>query len=230
MGFPDRFIITPAFDASDAHFRANEPLGGGRVQLAAHNALLVAQRNTFRPLAQHPGWRDFYQPAAVPALAPPVSATAPVPGDVQWSLGPKSGGVTFCSGPHYAWPDPQGFWPKVRFTWRWAVEGGHTAGAVVVVAPEGRSVTDSGNGVNQATTTSATFSQVTLDVPLSVALVRPTLHEPVPGASTDPPEDRIHLYELRVYVGAFNSSNTDASGSRASLLGLSVFLVPHDAA
>lgn len=226
MPWPDRFITVPAFDSADAHFKANEPLGAGRVQLAAHNARLVADRNTYRPLVQHPGWRDFYQPAAVPALAPPVSATGPLVGNFQWALGPKSGGVTFCSGPHYVWQTPRGAWPTVRFVWHWMVEGGNTAAAVVVVAPAGRSVLDSGNGVNQATTTSASWTRVTLDVQLSRGLVRPTLHEPVPGTSTDPPTDRVALNELVLYAAAYNSSNSDTSGQRANLVGLSVFLVP----
>lgn len=226
MGFPDRYIITPAFDSADTHFRANEPLGAGRVQIAAHNARLVADRNTYRPLVQHPGWRDFWAQAAVPALAPPATGTGPVVGDIQWTLGPKSGGVTFCSGPHYAWPCPDGRWPKVRFTWLWQVDGGNTAAAMVAIAPEGRSVLDAGAVPDSAITTSASWARVTLDVPLSRSVVRPTLHEPVPGTSTDPPTDRVQLFEFRVFLGAYNSGNADVSGQRANLLGLSVFLVP----
>lgn len=226
MGWPDRYMSAPAFDSADAHFRADEPLGAGRVQLAAHNARLLARRNSVRPLAQHPGWRDFWQAAAVPVLAPPTALTGPVPGDINWLLGPKSGGVTFSSGPHYVWKYPDNRWPTVRFTWLWKVDGGHTAGAVAVVAPEGVSVVSSAATPVPATTTSASWARETLDVQLSPALVRPALHEPVPGTSTDPPTERVQLYEFRVYVGAYNSSNTDSSGHRADLVGLSIFLVP----
>lgn len=226
MGFPDRYIATPAFDAADAHFRANEPLGAGRVQLAAHNARLVARRNSVRPLVQHPGWRDVWQPAAVPALAPPTTGTDPVVGDIQWALGPKSGGATFCSGPHFVWQYPDGRWPKVHFTWRWKVEGGNTLGAVVAVVPEGHSVLDRGANADSLTTTSATWARAEKTLQLTRADVRSTLHEPVPGASTDPPTDRIVLHEFRVYLGAYNSGNSDTSGQRAQLVGLSVFLVP----
>lgn len=226
MGFPERVILCPPFDAADALFRADEPLGAGRVQLAAHNARLLARRNSVRPLVQHPGWRDFYQPATLPALAPPTAASGPVPGDVQWNLGSKSGGMTFCSGPHFAWRYPDGRWPLVRFSWQWMVEGGHTAAAVAVVVPDGVSVLDAGAEYRVALTTSASWAGVELDVPLSAARVRPTLHELVPGASIDPPTERVELLQFRVFLGAYNSSNNNASGDLASLLGLSVFLVP----
>lgn len=226
MGFPDRFITVPAFDSAGAHFQADRPLGAGRVQLAAHNARLVARRNAVRPLVDHPGWRGFYRAALVPALAPPTASTGPVIGDIDWSLKPKSGGVTFCSGPHYAWQYPDGRWPRVRFSWTWMVEGGNTAGAVVAVVPEGQSVLSGAAATAARTITTATWTRETAEIQLSRALVRPTLHEPVPGRSTDPPQERVTLYEFRVYLGAYCSSNTDASGQRASLVGLSVGLIP----
>lgn len=226
MAWPDRYIVAPAFDSADAHFRADEPLGGGRVQLAAHNARLTARRNSVRPLCQHPGWRDFWRGAVEPALAPPTALTGPVVGDIDWSLGPKSGGVTFSSGPHYAWQYPDGRWPTARFTWHWKVDGGHTAGAIVAVTPAGRSVLSSAVAPNAATTTSASWALETRDVLLSLALVTPVLHEPVPGTSTDPPLERVQLFEFNVYLGAYCSSNSDTSGDRASLVGLSIFLVP----
>lgn len=226
MPWPDRYLITPAFDSADAPFRANEPLGAGRVQQAAHNARLLARRNAARPLVQHPGWRDFWQPAIVPALAPPVAGTGPVVGDFQWNLGPKSGGVTFCSGPHYAWPSPDGRWPTVRATWMWQIDGGNTAAAVVVVVPAGRSVLDVSAIPDSTTTTSATWVRETVDLPLSRSVVRSTLHEPVPGTSTDPPTERVQLHEFMLYLAAYNSSNSNTSGQRANLLALSFFLVP----
>jgi len=224
MGFPDRYILHPPFDAADAQFRADEPLGAGRVQLHAHNAKLLAARNTLRPLAQHPGWRDFWKPATDPTQAAPVALRLPRPGDIQWFLGRKSGGVTFCTGPHYVVRLPDGRWPTVRFAWRWAVEGGYTAGAVAAVTREGASVVMA-LASSGKTTTSSTFADESIDIPLSDGLVTPTPLSPVGGSSTSEPDETVEVALFRAWFGAYNSSNTDAAGSRASIVVLSVYLV-----
>ena len=109
---------------------------------------------------------------------------------------------------------------------RWRVEGGHTAGAVLAVSPgndgaEGARTSDDA----WERTTSATWADLTLSLALTENLLRAVLLTPAAGVNATPGDyQRGNVRMGRIWFGAYNSSNSNTSGNRASIVNLSLHL------
>ena len=109
---------------------------------------------------------------------------------------------------------------------RWRVEGGHTAGAVLAVSPgndgaEGARTSDDA----WERTTSSTWADLTLSLALTENLLRAVLLTPAAGVNATPGDyQRGNVRMGRIWFGAYNSSNSNTSGNRASIVNLSLHL------
>lgn len=209
---------------------AQRPLGAGRFQfLFGSNALHLLRENSLRTLAAHPGTVNGLWRTSLGGVA------APTPADVQWGRVPGDGVLLVDFGVHHVERyGERASWPVVRCDFRWAPEdAGDTIGAVLVVipAPTGPGATapivlpSSPDFYAADTYTGSTsFADQTLRVPLSDALVAPLHTSPASGYPAAEPDEQGRRNAFRAFLGTFNTSDQNAPGRRASVLGLSLFL------
>lgn len=208
---------------------AGEPLDAGRWTLLRQNAVFLGQQNGRRHIAEHMGFRDFYRPAigGTSFTDPPEVQQIPV------VYTRKTGGSFVDFGVHWfhraalgdSSPSDIAPFGTLVLRARWMVEGGYTAGAVLGISPgtAGPSAAITADSA-RTTTTSASWADLTLSLPLTEALAEELM---VPAAGEDAAEDdyqRGRVRMCRIFFGAYCSSNTDVSGSRASIVNLSLHL------
>lgn len=198
------------------------PLDAGRMAWLANNAVHLAEQNPLRALRQHPGVNGFYA-AALPDPAAPSTPFTGIPDadNIRWDLSQKDGGCAIDLGLHYAWPLPSGNLPRLRVSFTAKVEGGFTLGWVLVVAPGSSGPTRATLQRGDSTTSGSWVTQTT-DLELNNASLRLVDYSPTNGiGEADPPESG-GLRCFRAFLGAYNSSNTNAPGSLAWIRGVSL--------
>lgn len=194
------------------------------------NAVFLGQQNGRRHLAEHVGFRDFYRPAigGTGFTDPPSVQQIPV------IYTRKTGGSFVDFGVHWfhraALGDtaPSAIAPfgTLVLRARWVVEGGFTAGAVLGISPgtAGPFAAVTADSA-RATTTSASWADLTLTLPLTEAALADVLLVPAAGeGASEDDYQRGRVRQGRIFFGAYCSSNTDVSGSRASIVNLSLHL------
>ena len=209
----------PGSTQDDALVQRYLPLDAGRATWLENNCQHLAEQNPRRALRQHPGVRDFY----ATAMSGSGFTDPPTTSDIQWATSQKDGACVLDLGQFYAWPLPNGALPRIHCEFTTAVEGGHTLGWVLAVSPGGRGPL---SAVAQAsgTTTSATYTAVTTAfVDLGRGHLAPASYGPANGVSEVVSAEAGQLPTFRVFLGAYCSSGTDASGSRASIAAISLY-------
>lgn len=208
---------------------ANEPLDAGRWTALRNNAVFLAQQNASRHIAAHEGFRDFWRRG--PLWSPPRPLEFQ---HINRSSTRKTGGAWLDFGAHWFHrvPLPEGTtgalapFGVLTLRARWRVEGGHTAGAVLAVSPgndgaEGARTSDDA----WERTTSSTWADLTLSLALTENLLRAVLLTPAAGVNATPGDyQRGNVRMGRIWFGAYNSSNSNTSGNRASIVNLSLHL------
>lgn len=208
---------------------ANEPLDAGRWTILRNNAVFLAQQNASRHIAAHEGFRDFWRRG--PLWSPPRPLEFQ---HINRSFTRKTGGAWLDFGAHWFHrvPLPEGTtgalapFGVLTLRARWRVEGGHTAGAVLAVSPgndgaEGARTSDDA----WERTTSSTWADLTLSLVLTENLLRAVLLTPAAGVNATPGDyQRGNVRMGRIWFGAYNSSNSNTSGNRASIVNLSLHL------
>ena len=208
---------------------ANEPLDAGRWTVLRNNAVFLAQQNASRHIAAHEGFRDFWRRG--PLWSPPRPLEFQ---HINRSFTRKTGGAWLDFGAHWFHrvPLPEGTtgalapFGVLTLRARWRVEGGHTAGAVLAVSPgndgaEGARTSDDA----WERTTSSTWADLTLSLALTENLLRAVLLTPAAGVNATPGDyQRGNVRMGRIWFGAYNSSNSNTSGNRASIVNLSLHL------
>lgn len=209
---------------------ANDPLDAGRWTMLRQNAVFLVQENASRHLAAHPGFRDLYR-----ASTNGTGFTdAPQLQQIPLTYTRKTGGAFIDFGVHWFHAAPlqdtaaavSAHYGTLQLRARWKVEGGYTCGAVLAVSPgaEGPFVAQTADS-GRDTTTSATWADLSLDVPLSDAFVREASMIPAAGAA-----GTVDIYQRgvvrmgRIFAGFYCSSNTNSAGSRASVVNISLRL------
>jgi hypothetical protein len=109
---------------------------------------------------------------------------------------------------------------------RWRVAGGYTLGAVLAASAgtggptEGQTV-----GTAQATTTSATWADLTLRLPLTETNAAEVDLRPAAGADATPEDyQRGRVRYARLFFGAYCSSDIDTVGTRGQVVNITVHL------
>lgn len=208
---------------------ANEPLDAGRWTVLRNNAVFLAQQNGSRHIAAHEGFRDFWRRG--PLWSPPRPLEFQ---HINRSFTRKTGGAWLDFGAHWFHrvPLPESTtgalapFGVLTLRARWKVEGGHTAGAVLAVSPgndgaEGARTSDDA----WERTTSATWADLTLSLSLTENLLREVLLTPAAGVNGTPGDyQRGNVRMGRIWFGAYNSSNSNTSGNRASIVNISLHL------
>ena len=208
---------------------ANEPLDAGRWTILRNNAVFLAQQNASRHIAAHEGFRDFWRRG--PLWSPPRPLEFQ---HINRSFTRKTGGAWLDFGAHWFHrvPLPEGTtgalapFGVLTLRARWRVEGGHTAGAVLAVSPgndgaEGARTSDDA----WERTTSSTWADLTLSLVLTENLLRAVLLTPAAGVNATPGDyQRGNVRMGRIWFGAYNSSNSNTSGNRSSIVNLSLHL------
>lgn len=208
---------------------ANEPLDAGRWTMLRNNAVFLAQQNASRHIAAHEGFRDFWRRG--PLWSPPRPLEFQ---HINRSFTRKTGGAWLDFGAHWFHrvPLPESTtgalapFGVLTLRARWKVEGGHTAGAVLAVSPgndgaEGARTSDDA----WERTTSATWADLTLSLSLTENLLREVLLTPAAGVNGTPGDyQRGNVRMGRIWFGAYNSSNSNTSGNRASIVNISLHL------
>lgn len=211
---------------------ADEPLDAGRWTVLRQNAVFLARANASRHVATHEGVRDFYRAALSDGVT--TVTTAPTLQQIPWIYTRKTGGAFLDFGVHWfhravlGETAPSALAPlgTLVLRARWKVEGGHTAGAVLAVSPgQGAPALAQTADSARTTTTSASWNDLTLTLPLTEALLSETEMRPAAGASaTADDSQRGRVFMGRVFFGAYCSSGTNTSGNRASVVNISLHL------
>jgi len=213
-------------------FDDDRPLGAGRFQLFfGSNGLHLLRENSLRHLASHPGtetglWRT---------VAVGDAGSAPSPSSIQWGRVPGDGVLLVDFGVHHVQRYGEtASWPRLRCDFRWAPEdGGDAIGAILVVipAPTGPGATapivlptSPEYYASAVYTGSTSFADASLTVGLSDALVAPLYTAPAAGYPPVDPDEQGQRMAFRALFGTFNSSDQNAPGRRAGVVGLSLFL------
>lgn len=208
---------------------AQEPLDAGRWTVLRNNAVFLAQQNGSRHIAAHEGFRDFWRRG--PLWSPPRPLEFQ---HINRSFTRKTGGAWLDFGTHWFHrvPLPESTtgalapFGVLTLRARWKVEGGHTAGAVLAVSPgndgaEGARTSDDA----WERTTSAAWADLTLSLSLTENLLRDVLLTPAAGVNGTPGDyQRGNVRMGRIWFGAYNSSNSNTSGNRASIVNISLHL------
>lgn len=209
---------------------ADEPLDAGRWTVLRQNAVFLAQQNASRHIAAHEGFREFYRQAAVTYIpARPLEFQ-----HVSRAYTRKTGGAWVDFGAHWFHrvPLPESTtgalapFGVLTLRARWKVDGGHTAAAVLAISPgndgaEGARTVDAA----RATTTSASWADLTLSLTLTENLVREVSMVPAAGVNGETDGYQRGVVRMgRVWFGATCSSNTNSAGQRASIVNVSVHL------
>lgn len=211
---------------------ADEPLDAGRWTMLRNNAVFLARANASRHIATHEGCRDFYRAAIGDGVTTVTSA--PTLQQINMTATRKTGGAFLDFGVHWfhrhvlgqTAPAQLAPYGTLVLRARWKVEGGHTAGAVLAVTPRtgppslARTVDSA-----RTTTTSASWSNLTLTLPLTPDLLSEDEVRPAAGASATVDDyQRGRLYQGRIFFGAYCSSDTNTSGNRASVVCMTLHL------
>jgi len=109
---------------------------------------------------------------------------------------------------------------------RWKVAGGYTLGVVLgASAGTGGPHAAQTVGTAQSTTTSATWADLTLTLPLTETNTLEVDMRPAAGASAFPDNyQRGRLRYARLFFGAYCSSDIDTVGTRGQVVNISVHL------
>lgn len=219
MSLFGRYLAHPTMGTAGELFGANEPLGAGRMTMLAANAQHMAEQNPIRVLRQHAGVRDFWASAV-----PPAFTSAPSARHIRWVGTPKTGECAIDLGVHWVWRLPDGRWPVARLGFTSRVEGGYTLGWVLSVSPGlGGPLTPSVDLAGVTTSASWTEESYTLALD-GLRDTRPIAVAPTNGRLLPETWETGSLQVARFFLGAYCSSGVDASGSRASLVGISLTL------
>jgi hypothetical protein len=207
----------PGATQDDALVQRYLPLDAGRMAILANNAQHLAEQNPRRALRQHPGVRDFY----APAMSGTSFTDPPSVNDVRWAVSQKDGACCIDLGTFWAWQFPGGRLPRLRCRFTGVVEGGYTLGWVLAVSPGSRGPL---SAVAQASgaTTSATWTEQEPAIDLARGHLLPWSMAPTNGISEVVTEEAGQLPVCRVFLGAYNSSNSNTAGARASIVGITL--------
>lgn len=229
MSLLGKYMPHPAI-GSGSWGDANDPLDAGRWTMLRQNAVFLVQENASRHLAAHPGFRDLYRASTngTSFTDPPQLSQIPL------VYTRKTGGAFIDFGVHWFHAAPlqdsagaaAAPYGTLQLRARWMVEGGYTCGAVLAVSPgaEGPFVAQTADS-GRDTTTSATWADLSLDVPLSDAFVREVSMIPAAGAAgTVDTYQRGVVRQARIFAGFYCSSNTNSAGQRASVVNISLRL------
>jgi hypothetical protein len=209
---------------------AGEPLDAGRWTVLRNNAVFLAQANASRHIAEHNGFRGIYRPAigGTSFTDPPAVQQIPV------IYTRKTGGSFLDFGVHWFHPavlgetSPTVIAPfgTVVLRARWKVAGGYTLGVVLgASAGTGGPHAAQTVGTAQSTTTSATWADLTLTLPLTETNTLEVDMRPAAGASALPDNyQRGRLRYARLFFGAYCSSDIDTVGTRGQVVNISVHL------
>jgi hypothetical protein len=226
MATVNRYLRHPAstVTGSGAVFDENHPLGAGRHQLLlASNTRYLLRQNTTRQVATHPGVRLFWR-----ASARGISATfsgSPGPDEIQWDQRAPSA-VSLCLGTHHTkrFPGDARF-PQLVARFRTVLEDpGDTMGVVLLVVPGLRGHPTSTAHHTSSTYTGTAYASRTLTLPLSEGDLARVGMEPVSGTSTDASDEPGEVLAFVAFLGAYCSSNQNAVGRRASIVGITLGL------
>jgi len=210
----------PASTQDDALVQRYLPLDAGRMAWLANNAQHLAEQNPRRALRQHPGVRDFYAPALDSSFT-----DAPTTSQIRWSVTQKDGACCLDLGTFYVWPFPDGRLPRITCEFTTAVEGAYALGWVFAISPGVRGPLSPAAQVS-GVTTSATYTAREANVDLARGHVAPWSYAPTNGIDEVSTEEAGQLTAFRAFFGAYNSSNTNSGGSRASIVGVSLYAEP----
>ena len=217
--------VASSTTGSTAPFDENQGFGAGRHQLLlASNARYLLQRNAVRPLATHPGVRDFWR-ASLRGISSTYLGT-PGADEIQWQLRASDGALAIHLGTHVVKRYPgDTHLPSLVVRYRIALDdAGDTAGVVLLAEPGGY---PSARSHSTGTThTGTSWSAGSLTLPLEDRDVQRVRLLPVGGTSSDAPEEEGDALLVSVWMGAYCSSNQDAGGRRASLVGITLGLEP----
>lgn len=205
----------------DALVQEYLPLDAGRMTWLANNVQHLAEQNPRRALRQHPGVRDFW----APALSGTSFTSAPTVNDIRWATSQKDGAGWIDLGQVYVWPLPDGRLPTLACEFTTQVEGGYSLGWVLAVSPGNRgplAAVAQPSGV----TTSATWSTTEEHVDLGRGHLAAWTYSPTNGIDEADTAEAGDLQVLRAFLGAYCSSNSNTSGARASIVGVSLYLRP----
>lgn len=217
--------VPSATTGSTAPFDENQGFGAGRHQLLlASNARYLLQRNAVRPLATHPGVKDFWR-GSLRGISSTFTGT-PGPDEVQWQRRASDGSLAIHLGTHVVKPYPGDTrLPQLVVRYRIALDdAGDTAGVVLLAEPGGYP-----NGRSHSTGTTHTgtsWSAGSLSLSLEDRDVRRVRLLPVGGTSADAPAEEGDVLLVSVWLGGYCSSNQDAPGRRASIAGITLGLEP----
>lgn len=228
MSLLGKYLPHPAV-GSGSWGDANEPLDAGRWTVLRNNAVFLAQQNASRHIAAHEGFRDFWRRG--PLWSPPRPLEFQ---HINRSFTRKTGGAWLDFGAHWFHrvPLPESTtgalapFGVLTLRARWKVEGGHTVGAVLAVSPgndgaEGARTSDDA----WERTTSATWADLTLSLSLTENLLREVLLTPAAGVNGTPGDYQRGMVRMgRIWFGAYNSSNSNTSGARASIVNITLHL------
>ena len=209
---------------------ANEPLDAGRWTVLRNNAVFLAQANASRHLAEHEGFRGIYR-AAIPGT---TFTDPPTIQQIPWIYTRKTGGSFLDLGVHWFHPailgesSPTVIAPfgTVVLRARWKVDGAYTLGVVLGASTgaDGPHVAQTA-GSAQSTTTSATWADLTLRLPLTEANTLEVDMRPAAGADATPADyQQGRVRYARLFFGAYCSSDTDTVGTRGQVVNISVHL------
>lgn len=205
----------------DALVQRYLPLDAGRMAVFANNAQHLCEQNPVRALRQHPGVLDFY----APAVAGTSFTSAPTVNDIRWATSPKDGAACIDLGTFYVWAMPDGRLPRVTCEFTIAVEGGYSLGWVFGISPGTRgplAAVAQASGV----TTSATWTETEAHVDLGAGHLGAQSCAPTSGIDEADSGEAGELRVFRAFLGAYCSSNSNASGARASIVAVSLYTRP----
>lgn len=221
MSLLQRYIRhrAPGSTQDDALVNRYLPLDAGRMVILANNAQHLCEQNPRRALRQHPGVRDFY----APAMSGTSFTAAPTVNDIRWATSQKDGACCIDLGTFYVWKLPGGRLPRLTAAFTAAVEGGYSLGWVLGVSPGLRGPL---SAVAQAgdVTTSATWTRNDAFIDLTPGCLAPWTMAPTNGIAEPATDETGGLQVFRAFLGAYCSSNSNTSGARASIVGVSLYL------
>lgn len=220
MSLLSRYLRHRAAGSTQDDALANEylPLDAGRMLRLANNAQHLLEQNPRRALRQHPGVRDFW----APAVAGTGFTSAPTVQQIRWATSRKDGSCCVDLGTFYVWPFPNGALPRITLEFTTMVEGGYTLGWVFAVSPGERgplSIVASDGDV----TTSATWTERVESIYLARGHLAPLAYGPTNGVDEVSTAEGGQIMVFRAFFGAYCSSNSNTGGSRASVVGLSLY-------
>lgn len=206
-----RWIDLATSGGARDRFRADQPGGAGRLQVAASNATLAARENGLRPL-----WEDFGNSDVTRDLF--------VAGDVrsfEWGSEDTDGGyVRLCGVPRVRLYGETASAPRLHLACRALAPSGYSTGIILAVSagPVAPSM-ESGSYI-ATSTSSTTLTDLSLTLTLTPELLAPELL--ALRTETDAVSEAGVHTQLGVWVGAWCTSGSGMA--KGALYGLSVLL------